>query len=396
MKRSEFPLLIAIFLDLLGFGMIIIDIQFRAKGFGADGLTIGALLTSTFVIQLIASPKWGVLSDRIGRKPVLLICTVLSGGAMVVYGLATSLTWLFVSRVLSGFGAANVAVAQALISDTSTAEERTAAMGRIGAAISTGLIAGPLLGGTLAGIGQASSIGLVAGGCSLIGAVLIGVFVHSAARVPRERSKDKRFAIDLRLLKDLPTLRPLIIVAAVAWFSLATLEGTFGQLIKKTLGYGRVEFGLIFGYESLLSVLIQGLLLGWISKRIKEGPMIRIAYLFQGVGLAMTPFAPGLAVLFLASTFYAIGAGIANPTVNGIASKLTPADRQGELFGLLQATRSVGFAIGPVLGGILFDWHFATPYLLSGAVCVFAAIILAVPDRVETVVEAPRTEHAEA
>lgn len=379
MKRSEIPILAAVLLDLLGFGMIIVDIQYKAKAFGASGLLIGALLTSTFIIQLFVSPRWGKLSDRTGRKPVLIICTLLSGGAMIVYGAATSLVWLFISRILSGLGAANVAVAQALVSDNSEPEHRTPAMGRIGAAISTGLIAGPVFAGLLTEFGKASWIGYVAGCCSLAGALAVGFGVRNAPPVRSDQGDRKRSAIDLSLLKDLPRLRPLIIVAAVAWFSLATLEGTFGQLIHKTLNFNQVEFGMIFGYESLLSVVIQGLLLAWLRKRIQDGPMLRIAYLMQGAGLALTPFAPGLAVLFVASTFYAVGSGVANPTVNGLASTLTPPDRQGELFGLLQGTRSIGFAVGPMVGGALFDRYYAAPYLLAGGICAFAGIILALP-----------------
>lgn len=378
MKRSEIPILIAVFLDLLGFGMIIVDIQYRAKAFGASGWVIGALLTSTFVIQLFVSPKWGIFSDRIGRKPVLIACTLLSGGAMLVYGFASSLIWLFASRILSGLGAANVAVAQALISDSVESEDRTPAMGRIGAAISIGLIAGPVLAGALTAVHQAGLIGYAAGGCSLFGAAAIAIWVpHSPPKAEPEARK--RTALDLHLIKELPRLRPLIIVAAVAWFSLATLEGTFGQLIKKTLSFNQVEFGLIFGYESLLSVIVQGLLLVWIRKKLKDGPLLRAAYIMQGAGLALTPFAPGLAILFVASTFYAVGAGVANPTINGLASTLTPSNRQGELFGLLQAARSIGFAIGPIVGGILFDWYYAAPYLLAGGICAFAGIILAIP-----------------
>jgi MFS family permease len=175
----------------------------------------------------------------------------------------------------------------------------------------------------------------------------------------------------------------LILIASVAWLSLATLEGTFARLIEYYFGYGALQFGFLFGYESLLAILVQGAVLAWILKRWKQTPLLRTAYVLQGVGLAMNPASaplagaiPPLATLFVASSLYALGSSVANPAVNGMCSRLAPDNRQGELFGLLQGTRSSGFVVGPMLGGILFDWHPAAPYLLAGGVCVAAALLV--------------------
>ncbi|MGV3616380.1 MAG: MFS transporter [Fimbriimonas sp.] len=385
-RRPELPLLAAVFLDLLGFGMVIADFQLRAehlvpKGWPA-GPVIGALLGSTFVIQLLVSPRWGRLSDHRGRKPVVLICTLLSAAAMVVYGLADSIGWLLLSRVLAGLGSANVAVAQALISDETEGEARTAALGRISAAIGAGLVLGPPLGGFLATRGGNLAIGLTAGVASLLGAAWLAVVLPS---VPPKTVQEpgRRPPIDLTLLRDLPRLRPLVTIAVVAWFSLATLEGTFARLINHLFGYTQKEFGLLFGYEALLGIIVSARILGWVASRVRETPLLRGAYLAQGLGLALNPLAAAIAVavpplgtLFVASTLYAAGAGLANPTVNALCSKLTPDDRQGELFGLLQGTRAVGFVLGPIVGGWMFDWNPTAPYLLAGAVCVVAAVLV--------------------
>jgi MFS family permease len=385
-RRAETPILAAIFLDLLGFGMIIADIQLRAesmvpRGWPA-GLIVGGLLASTFITQLIASPRWGAASDHLGRKPFVVACTAISAVAMLTYGLAGNLWVLLLSRTLSGFGAANVAVAQAYLSDLYEPADRTAALGRIGAAISTGLVIGPPLGGFLAASGGNLLIGSVAGGASMFGAVWMLLALPSPP--PKEERKPGRApVIDLRLLKDTPKLRPLVLIAVVAWLSLATLEGTFARLIEHLYKYDQREFGVIFGYESILSIAVQGLLLVWITKRFRPTLLLRIAYLTMGVGLALNPFAGFLmpaiapfAILIVASTLYATGAGISNPTVNSLCSQLTPDSRQGELFGLLQGARSIGFVAGPLLGGCLFDWQPAAPYLLAGTVCVGAAILV--------------------
>ncbi len=384
-RKAEAPILAAVFLDLLGFGMIIADIQLRAesmvpKGW-PTGLIVGGLLASTFVTQLVASPRWGIASDHKGRKPVVIACTVLSAAAMLVYGLAGSLWILLLSRVLSGFGSANVAVAQAYISESVDADDRTAALGRVGAAISAGLVIGPPIGGFLAASGGNLMIGLVAGGLSLVGA---GWMMLALPNIPpkEERRPGKVPAIDLRLLKDLPKLRPLVLIASVAWIALATLEGTFARLISHLFHYDQRQFGILFGYESVLGIVVQGVLLAWIAKKLSQTALIRTAFLSQGIGLALNPFAGLLmpavapfAILFVASTLYAVGSGVANPTINSLCSRLTPDSRQGELFGLLQGARSLGFVVGPLIGGALFDWQPAAPYLLAGSVCVLAAFL---------------------
>ena len=380
MSARELPLLFAIFLDLVGFGMAFPDIQLRAEAFGAPGWIIGGLLSSYFLVQMVASPKWGLLSDRIGRKPVLLICHGLSALSMLAYAYSHGLWGILGSRVLAGFAAANVVVAQAYIADTLDEKTRAAGMGRVGAAISAGLIAGPAIGGWLAEAGGNYLLGMVAAGAAGFGLLWIAIGVPH--RPPtEERRPGKRPAVDLSILRDVPQLPRLFTIAAAAWFALACLEGTFGRLIKHNLGYGQWEFGLIFSYESALAVLVQAFLLSWVLKRIKQRSLLRLAYALQGVGLAMTPFAPSLAVLFMVSTLFAVGAGFANPMINTLCSEATPANRQGEMFGLLQATRSLGFLVGPTLGGIIFDWNAAAPYLLAGGVCLAALTLVRSPEQ---------------
>ena len=406
-RLSEAIILGALFLDLFGFGMLIPDIQYRAEKLGMVGWAIGATLTVTFVIQLVASPVWGRASDRVGRKLILVVCAGLSAAGLFTYGFA-NLPWIIVaSRALSGLGGANVSIAQAYMADLTSAAVRTAAMGRIGAAVSAGLIAGsaslalPMLHGVNVGIvaGTLSATGV----CGLLFLPGRTGYAHATLSAGVSGAKTKFRVFDLSLLRSLPALRSLVTVAAVAWFSLAMLEGTFGRLIeRKPLDFHRREFGEVFAVEAVVGVLAQGVLLAWLARRTAAGPRLRSAYVAQGVGLALMPFVVSLCVLFGlshrsqegfpvatypialgvlfgVSALYAAGSGIANGTVNGLCSAATPEDRQGELFGLLQGARSVGFAIGPVLGGLLFDVNPRAPYLLAGGVCLAAAILVRVP-----------------
>jgi MFS family permease len=220
-----------------------------------------------------------------------------------------------------------------------------------------------------------------------LGAFAIFVFLPKApAKEPiaaRDALAVKRSLFDFGLLREVPALRKLVVIATVAWLSLATLEGTFARLIERLFGYGQLQFGFLFGYESLLGIAVQGLILVWLVKRWREPALLRVAYVSQGFGLALNPASavlaaavPPLVTLFIASTLYAVGVGVANPTINSLCSRLVPDSRQGELFGLMQGTRSLGFVLGPVVGGFLFDWIPAAPYLVAGLVCLCAATLV--------------------
>ncbi len=280
--------------------------------------------------------------------------------------------------ILAGLAAANTVAAQAYLADrTENKEERVAAMGRVGATLTAGLLFGPALGGWLSGIGGNLLLGLVAASASGIGALWIAV---TLAPVPPKIATDTVSPtptspeVGLSLLRDVPRLRSLLVLASVAFLALACLEGTFGRLIRHRLGLGPLEFGLIFGYESLVSVLIQSAGIAWVASRLSPGRILGIGFLLQGVGLALTPFAPNLAALFAVSTPYAIGTALATPTLNSLCSGVTPPERQGEMFGLLQGARSAGFLVGPTVGGLLFDWRPEAPYLAAGVILVLAAI----------------------
>jgi DHA1 family multidrug resistance protein-like MFS transporter len=386
MRRHEVAVLTAIFLDLLGFGMAFPDIQLRAEKLGASGVVIGLILAAMFAVQLVTSPWWGRLSDRVGRKPVAVACTALSSASMVFYTFTDSIWGITLSRVVAGFAAANVVAIQAYIADKSADGERGPAMGRIGAAISVGLIAGPFLGGQLVQLGGSQLMGGAAAIASGLAALILLAGMSHVKPMPNPEA-GRGPVFDLRLLSDIPNLRPFVLLATVAWFALACLEGTFGRLISRLYEFPMTElgvrftepqgvFGAIFGMESLVSFAIQGLLFAWISSKLDYKAVLRLGYILQGLGLLLSPFSPTLAVLFFVSALFSAGGALANPTINTICSNLVPEARQGELFGMLQASRSIGFLLGPIIGGLLFDFRPQIPYVVAGAVCVVAALLV--------------------
>ncbi len=373
-NRTEFTLLLAVFLDLIGFGMVFPDFQLRAESFGAPGWLIGTALSSYFLVQVGASPRWGRVSDRVGRKPILVVCTLISAVSMIVYAFATDMSWLLAARVLAGLGGANVVLAQAYVADATASGERTVGLGRIGASVTAGLILGPVIGGWLAQVGGNMAIGLVAASASFIGALWLGVALPSVAPIGDSRPPSTPNRVSF--LRSHPELMRLFLVALIGWFALACLEGTFGRLIHLRFGYGQLEFGFILGVEATVAMLIQGFFLPFVLRHCSEHVALRASYFLQGSGIAMMPFMPGMKMLVLAASIHGVGVGGANPIISGLASNLTPPDRQGELFGMLQSSRSLGFLIGPILGGLLFDWLPMSPYLLAAGILFVVTILV--------------------
>lgn len=376
--KREWPLFFAIFLDLVGFGMAFIDLQFRAEVYGASSEGIGLILASYSAVQLVVSPIWGRISDRVGRKPILLICTFLSAMSMLVYAFFPTIIGIIVSRVLAGFAAANVVVGQAYLVDVTNEEQRKGAMGRVNAAILLGLILGPTVGGEIVTRWGSQMLGLVAAAASLLSSLWIWVGIpHLEPREIVEPGK-KNLIFNFSILRQVPGLLNLFAVTFAGWFVLACLEGTFGRLIQHNLGYGQREFGWVFSYESLLGAGISASL-GWFAARASQLNLLRVGYMFQGIGVAMFPLAPNLWVIFIASSIYAFGLGICTPTANAVLSSATPEERQGELFGVIQAARSFGFLFGPFLGGYLFGIRPSSPYFLAAGVAFLAMLIVRVP-----------------
>lgn len=364
-------------LDMVGFTMIIPDIATRARSFGSPEWLIGTMLSSMFVVQFVVSPRWGVLADRAGRRNVMVGCTLISALAMLVYAFADSMPWLFASRILAGLGAANVAVGMAYITTTVAEEKKAQALGHASGAMQIGMVIGPALGGFTAKLGGNFWVGMIGGVLSLVGAVAAWKLVpkDTVDRAENSAAKSERVGA-LVALKQTPALIPLMVLASIAWFSLASLEGTFAQLLRDVWGYQEQVFGMIFSFESALTILTQLFLLGWIAKRLSPKSTLVLAYLLQGLGLLLFPFAPSMIFLFVISAIYAPGSAMANPTLNNVCSEIAPKELHASLFGIMQSARSFGFIAGPTLGNWLYGHSNRLPYLLAGGICAFAAIFV--------------------
>jgi MFS family permease len=390
-KPSKLPLLLiflTVFIDLIGFGIVIplmpllaekygSSLPFGAAG-GSPGLTVGLLLMSYSLMQLIFTPFWGRLSDNIGRRPVLLISLTASAIGYVIWGLADSLTMLFVSRLVAGFGNANLAVAQAYIADITTPENRAKGMGLVGAAFGLGFVFGPAIGGACTHFGMSlNTIGFVAAGFSILDLIL------TAAKLPepkeRTQAGHERFQLDpgfyLRTLTDRKLSLPLAIFF-ISTFAFSNMEATLVLLTERYFGFTVAQNSWMFLYIGLIMVFVQGGLIGRLSKKFGEAPMVSIGTALIAIGLLLTPVTRSLGVLAAGLALLAVGSGINTPANQSILSKLADPAKVGGVMGVGQSISTLGRILGPLAGGYLFDkFGPESPYVLGAAAMGLAFLL---------------------
>lgn len=380
-KTSKLPLLLiflTVFIDLIGFGIIIPLLPLFAEKFGASGLTVGLLLMSYSLMQFLFTPFWGRLSDNIGRRPVLLISLAASAVGYAIWGFANTLELLFVSRIIAGFGNANLAVAQAYIADITTPENRAKGMGLVGAAFGLGFVVGPAIGGFCTHFGMGlNSVGYVAAAFSLIDLVL------TAWKLPEPNTRTKagheRFQTDpgfyIRTLTDRKLALPLAIFF-ISTFAFSNMEATLVLLTERFFGFNVAQNSWMFLYIGFIMVFVQGGMIGRLSKKYGEAPLVTVGTALVAVGLLLTPATHNLGVLAGALALLAIGSGINTPSNQSILSKLADPTKVGGVMGVGQSVSTLGRILGPVVGGFMFDKYGpGSPYVV-GASCMAVAFLL--------------------
>jgi DHA1 family tetracycline resistance protein-like MFS transporter len=375
-------LFLIVFVDLVGFGLVIPLLPFYALRFDASPQQVTVLLAVYSLMQLFTAPLWGRLSDRVGRRPVLMISMAASVAAYFWIGSATALWMLFAARALAGACAGNVAAAQAYIADVTKPEERAKGMGLIGAAFGLGFIIGPALGGLLAGNDPATADvetpAWVAAGLSLL--ALCGV----ALLLPESRPADQRgggpsrsrFAAILSVLGR-PVLSRLILIFFLVILAFAGMESTFALWAVGQFGWGPRQVGYVFSYVGVLSAILQGGLIGRLTQLFSEERLLCCGLALIGAGLLILPFARNLAVLAPAISALAIGMGLTQPSLNSLISRRAGRDEQGEVLGVSQSVGSLSRVLGPAAAGFFFGEFGRNAAFLWGAALVAAALVVA-------------------
>lgn len=374
-KMALLLIFLTVFIDLIGFGIVIPLLPKFATHFGADAFTVGLLVMSYSLMQFFMTPVWGRLSDRIGRRPVLLVSMAASAAGYLLWGFAASLPFLFASRIIAGIGNANIAVAQAYISDVTTPENRAKGMGMIGAAFGLGFTLGPAVGGLLSQAGI-HAVGFGAAAFSFL-AFLFALF---ALPEPENRSQagHDRFRTEegflTRTLQDRSLTIPLAIFF-LSTFAFANMETTLVLLASQWYGFKEADISWLFTFVGFVMVMVQGGFVGRAAKRSGERSLILAGSALVAVGFLLTVVLHQVWGLYLAMGIIAAGISINNPSNQSMLSKLANPAEVGGVLGVGQSLSTLGRILGPMVGGAAYQYlGAASPYYLGAAsmIVVFA------------------------
>ena len=361
MKRS--PLLvifITVFIDLVGFGIVIPVLPFYAEGtrFGATPREVGLLFASYSVMQLIFAPVLGRLSDKYGRRPVLLISLLGTCLGFLILGFATTLWMLFLGRIIDGISGGNISTAQAYIADVTTKENRAKGMGLIGAAFGLGFVFGPAIGGIMSRWGINVPF-LFAGGLAFANAILLyftlpeTVTADHPARISAAAGRGWKQLLEALGKQQLAFVLTIYFLSIVA-FSIMT--ASFSLFMMFRLGYDPWHAGWIFAFVGVVSAIIQGGLIGRLVKRFGETALVVIGGLLFSVSLFLSPYvtpAMGLFGILFVGALSSIGNALTAPTLSSLASKSATAAEQGTVLGVMQSVASVARTVGPSIAAVL-------------------------------------------
>ncbi|HUQ87361.1 MAG TPA: MFS transporter [Vicinamibacterales bacterium] len=362
---------VTVFIDLLGFGIIIPLLPFYAESFGATAFTIGLLGTSFSLMQFLFSPVWGRWSDRVGRKPIILVG--LMGSCLSYLGLALSpsLAFLFLARIVGGIAGANIPTAQAYVADVTTPENRAKGMGMVGAAFGLGFIFGPAIGGVLSRVSPQTPMWFASALC-LANFIAAWFFLPESRSVDADRKTLGRMEA-FRHAATKPTLLLLLSLYFLVTMAFACFESTFALFSEARFGYTASTIGLVFAFIGVVLALVQGVLVGRVVKIIRERQLIPLAIFAIALGIGLIPLTWNVPTLLAALGVLAIGMGFNNPSLTSMVSKLTDPNDQGGILGLASSLSSLGRVVGPALGGFLYDaYGMRTPYFSGAALMLIA------------------------
>ena len=365
---------VTVFIDLLGFGIIIPLLPFYAESFGASVFAIGLLGTSYSLMQFLFSPIWGRWSDRIGRKPIILLGLMGSCLSYLTMALATSLALLFVARIVGGVAGANISTAQAYIADVTTPENRARGMGLVGAAFGLGFIFGPAIGGVLGRISPETPMWCASMLC-------LANFIAAWMFLPESRQAQHRTtgltrsdALKRALLK--PQLVILLALYFIVTAAFSGFEVTFALFSESRFGFTTSSIGFLFAFIGLILALVQGVLVGRVVGRVGEARLISGAIFGIAVGLGLVAIAWNVPALLVALAVLAAGMGFNGPSLSSMVSRLSDPADQGGILGLAASIASLGRVVGPAWGGYLYDTYgMTTPYLTAAAMMLFAFVV---------------------
>jgi MFS transporter, DHA1 family, multidrug resistance protein len=371
-KKALPILFLVMFLVMVGFGIIIPVIPFYAEEIGATPTQLGLLMAVYSLMQLLFAPMWGRISDRIGRKPVIMIGILGLSISFFLMAISTELWMLFAARIIGGLlSSANMPTVMAYVADITSEEDRGKGMGIIGASVGLGFIFGPAIGGVF----SQSSLNTpfyLAGATSLLTFLLVTFVLKESLTVEQRNSQAKEKTSLLKAFNG--PVSVLFVLQLFVSLSLSGLEATFAYFAAEKADLGAVELGYIFMIMGLAGAIVQGGLVGRMTKKLGEGTVIQLGIVISAIGFALILLIKGFGTAALFLTIFGVGNGLIRPSVSSLLTKKSTAGH-GSTTGLLSSFDSLGRIIGPPLGGWLFSIAIGMPYI-SGILLSFIALIL--------------------
>lgn len=397
LKKSRSPLLIiffTVFIDLLGFGIVLPLSPYYAEHFGANPSEVGFLQASYSLMQFLFAPLWGHLSDKYGRRPILLMSIFGGFVSFFIFAFATHLWVLFFARMLQGTFAANLSASQAYIADITTRENRSKGMGLLGAAFGLGFVLGPAIGAQLSVLGPRVGAALNINGTEALGMGFPALFasllclsnftlayfllpesLKKEFRDQAQSQRKSRWDFFLNAVKR-PELGWLIVLFFISSFAIANMESTLALFSERRLQYGIKQTGELFAFVGLLMAITQGYLIRKILPVLGERKLLVIGPLLSALGLAAIAFVYSTPQMLGAMLLLGVGSGLSNPAIMGGISLVTSESEQGAILGLNHSLGSLARVLGPTCGGLLFlNQGPSAPYFLAGAVMFMAALL---------------------
>jgi multidrug resistance protein len=374
------PILIislTIFVDITGYAMIIPLLPFYALSFQVGPTAIGFLIASFSIMQFIFAPLLGRISDKVGRKPVLLISLLTSAFSFILFALANSFFILIVSRIISGM-ATETAVAQAYIADVTTEKDRTKVMGRMGAAFSAGFIIGPAIGGFLSIYGF-SAPGFAAFTLALVNFIFVLLLLPESVRrqdTVRNESVNPSFLSKLRKAISRPLIGPVLLIFFIMIFAFSALPVIAPLLAKSFFNFGSIEISYVFVYMGIIHVIVQGFLIGRLAGKFGDKGLVALGPLFMTLGVFAMPLIPNIVIFLVTITVISIGNGLIRTAIPSFISKKTPPSEQGGMMGMTLSVENMALIPGPLIAGMVLEIAgLAAPFFLSAALLIGAFVL---------------------
>src|SRR4051795_3221903 len=385
-RASLLVLFLTVFIDLIGFGMVIPFLSFYAREYGASGIAVGAVVGIYSIMQFFFAPVWGRMSDRVGRRPVILLSLTASCAGYFLFGFALSFAALFISRIIAGIGGANIGTAQAYIADTTTVENRAKGMGLIGAAFGMGFILGPPLSGILSTVGIHHHLpgnllpGVVAGTMSLT-AFCIALFVLGESKPPDLAVRTKiPPQFDKQVWSEMAhhaILFAIILTLFLTLLAVAGMETSVTLHARDRFHFTQLQLAWFFLFMGAIVASIQGGLIGRLAKRFGEKALVAIGAASFTIGLALVPLVWRVPMLYVVAFFIAIGQGLSYPSLTSLVTKASPPNEHGSMLGLASGIGSLARFLGPIWCGFLYDLAQARGAFYGSAVLTAIAFVIA-------------------